>query len=428
MNLRDKLNRLDKSASSIEPDHSTAGENPSWIQDFERELAAKVLQEQNSFIILKENYYPLYDLDTLENLKTHDFRFSKFNHIAPEIESGELNLRKTIFVDLETTGLSGGTGTFAFLVGLGHIELDHIVVRQYLLPDFQYEWLMLKLVENNFIDFDHLITFNGKSFDVPLLQTRFAMNRMESSLDQLQHIDLLHASRRIWKRRLSSCDLQNLEFAILGQSRINDIPGEMIPQLYFEYIRKRNAGILRNVLEHNYRDIVNLALLAIHIGGVVNDPLAVLNDELDILSFSRYLFARKNYSEAKPLLQFLIDNSLNHETQIESMYYYSMLLKKSGETEESGKVFHDLLKLQRHHPEAIIELAKYYEHTEQNYTAALELIQHSLDGMALYEQLEREHPLLKIRDDLLYRRERLLSKNARLENQSDISQKNISEK
>jgi len=428
VNIRDKLNRLDKSEASAEPNIEAVEGNPLWIQDFQRELDTKILQEQNSFIILKENYYPLYDLNTLENLKMHDFRFSKFHHITPEIESGELNLRKTIFIDLETTGLSGGTGTFAFLVGLGHIELDHIVVRQYLLPDFQYEWLMLKLVENNFGDFNHLITFNGKSFDVPLLRTRFVMNRMESSLDQLHHIDLLHASRRIWKRRLSSCDLQNLEFAILGQSRINDIPGEMIPQLYFEYIRKRNAGILRNVLEHNYRDIVNLALLAIHIGGVVNDPLAVLNDELDILSFSRYLFARKNYSEAKPLLQFLIDNSLNHETQIESMYYYSMLLKKSGETEESGKVFHDLLKLQRHHPEAIIELAKYYEHTEQNYTAALELIQHSLDGMALYEQLEREHPLLKIRDDLLYRRERLLSKNARLENQSDISQKNISEK
>ena len=428
MNLRDKLNRLDKSASSREPDHRTAGENPSWIQDFERELAAKVLQEQNSFIILKENYYPLYDLDTLENLKTHDFRFSKFNHIAPEIESGELNLRKTIFVDLETTGLSGGTGTFAFLVGLGHIELDHIVVRQYLLPDFQYEWLMLKLVENNFIDFDHLITFNGKSFDVPLLRTRFVMNRMESCLDQLQHIDLLHASRRLWKRRLTSCDLQNLEFAILGQTRIDDIPGEMIPQLYFEYIRKRNANLLRDVLEHNYHDIVNLVLLAIHIAGVVNDPLAVLDEELDILSFSRYMFDRKNYSEAKPLLRFLMENSTNHQTQIESMYYYSMLLKKSGEMEESGKVFHDLLKLQRNHPEAIIELAKYYEHKEQNYPAALELIQQSLEGMVLYEQLEREHPLLKIRDDLLYRRERLLTKNARSENQSGISQKNLSEK
>jgi len=428
VNLRDKLNRLDKSKSSRAPDQRTVGENPSWIQDFERELAAKVLQDQNSFIILKENYYPLYDLNTLEFLKIHDFQFSNFHHITPEVKSGELNLRKTIFVDLETTGLSGGTGTFAFLVGLGHIELDHIVVRQYLLPDFQYEWLMLKLVENNFIDFDHLITFNGKSFDVPLLRTRFVMNRMESCLDQLQHIDLLHASRRLWKRRLSSCDLQNLEFAILGQSRIDDIPGEMIPQLYFEYIRKRNANLLRDVLEHNYHDIVNLVLLAIHIAGVVNDPLSVLDEETDILSYSRYLFDRKNYIEAKPLLQFLMGHSTNHEIQIESMYYYSMLLKRSGETEESGKVFHDLLKLQKNHPEAIVELAKYYEHKEQNYAAALELIQHSLEGMVLYEQLEREHPLLKIRDDLLYRRERLISKNARLENQSGISQKNISEK
>jgi uncharacterized protein YprB with RNaseH-like and TPR domain len=421
VNIRDKLNRLDKSEASAGSNLKAVEENPLWIQDFQRELDAKILREQNSFIVLKENYYPLYDLKTLENLKMHDFRFSKFHHIAPEVESGELNLRKTIFVDLETTGLSGGTGTFAFLVGVGHIELDHIVARQYLLPDFQYEWLMLKLVENNFGDFSQLITFNGKSFDVPLLRTRFVMNRMESSLDQLQHIDLLHASRRLWKRRLTSCDLQNLEFAILGQTRIDDIPGEMIPQLYFEYIRKRNANLLRHVLEHNYHDIVNLVLLALHIAGVVNDPLAVLDEELDILSFSRFLFDRKNYSEAKPLLQFLIENGLNQETQIESMYYYSMLLKKSGETEESGKVFHDLLKLQRHHPEAIIELAKYYEHKEQNYTAALELIQHSLEGMAIYEQLEREHPLLKIREDLLYRRERLLSKNARSENQSDIS-------
>ncbi|MEJ2049255.1 MAG: ribonuclease H-like domain-containing protein, partial [Calditrichota bacterium] len=281
MNIRDKLNRLDKSEASAGSNLKVVEENPLWVQDFQRELDAKILQEQNSFIVLKENYYPLYDLNTLENLKMHDFRFSKFHHIAPEIESGELNLRKTIFIDLETTGLSGGTGTFAFLVGLGHIELDHVVVRQYLLPDFQYEWLMLKLVENNFGDFSHLITFNGKSFDVPLLRTRFVMNRMESSLDQLQHIDLLHASRRLWKRRLTSCDLQNLEFAILGQTRVNDIPGEMIPQLYFEYIRKRNANLLRDVLEHNYHDIVNLVLLTIHVAGVVNDPLAVLDEELD---------------------------------------------------------------------------------------------------------------------------------------------------
>jgi len=153
------------------------------------------------------------------------------------------------------------------------VELDHIIVRQYVLPDFQHEWLALKHLQNALLGYKYLISFNGKTYDIPLLRNRFILNRMVPNVDDLVHIDILHIARRIWKRRLQTCDLQNLEYAILGRGRLNDIPGALIPQIYFEYIRKREALLLRDVLEHNYHDIVNMIILTIKIGELVQSPL-----------------------------------------------------------------------------------------------------------------------------------------------------------
>lgn len=415
MSIREKLARLDKSGQIDNKKQPDREENPQWIEDFQRELDARVLTEKNSFVILKENYYPLYDIKETNKIGNDDLYFENFHHITAEFTTQNLNLRKTLFIDLETTGLSGGTGTFAFLIGLGHVELDQIVVRQYLLPDFQYEWLMLKFIENNLENFENLVSFNGKSFDIPLLRNRFVLNRMETILDELPHIDILHASRRLWKRRLKTCDLQNLEYVILGQERLHDVPGEMVPQIYFEYIRKRRAEILGGVLEHNYHDIVNMVLLTIHIGQILNHPLTMLNNDLDILSLANYLYQKKFYEDAKPLFEYMNENLQDSELKIESMYHLSMLLKKSGEVNESGKIFQNMLKLERNHPEAIIELAKYYEHKEKNYTGALELIEHSLSNIRLFQQLERENRLSTLKEDLLHRRKRILSKITKLD-------------
>jgi uncharacterized protein YprB with RNaseH-like and TPR domain len=413
MNIKDKLRQLDKSSSSAAQNETVSIYCDDFLQDFENELNVKILHEKNSLIVLKENYYPLYTHPFSAKTRDNGYYLANFHRITLEPAAEELNLSRTAFIDLETTGLSGGTGTYAFLIGLGHIELNQIVVRQYLLPDFQYEWLLLKQVENVLKSFDTIVTFNGKSFDIPLLRNRFILNRMDSILDDLLHIDILHSVRRLWKTRLSSCDLGNVEYAILGQQRLNDIPGEMIPQIYFEYIRKRRVYLLRDVLEHNYYDIANLVLLTIYIGQVVDNPLEILTEEQDIYSLARFYYQNKNYLEAIPLLENLYQKTNKSNLFTDAIFLLSMSYKKLGQHQQSSKFFQQLLRTRRDHTEAIEELAKYYEHREKNYEAALELVNLSIENATILEQLGKYSPVAEIKGSLYYRKKRLERKLAR---------------
>lgn len=410
MSIKDKLSRLDKSALIEKSVLETSDLSEELSLEFEVELDAKLIREKNSYIVVKENFYPLENYPFFQELQQKNFVLKDFHRITLEPAAEELNLRRTLFIDLETTGLSGGAGTYAFLIGLGHIELDHIVVRQYLLPDFQYEWLLLKYIENNLGNFENIISFNGKSFDIPLLRNRFVLNRMDSVLDELMHIDVLYAARRLWKKRVSACDLQNLEYVILGQERQYDVPSEMIPHIYFEFIRKRRAAMLRDVLEHNFYDITNMVLLSLVIGQVVEDPLDRLEEHDDIYSLARFYYHWKFFREALPLLEYLIDSPLDKMLKNDVSFLLSMTHKKMGNFKKSSLLFKRLLKSSKDHPEAIEELAKYYEHREKNYSAALELVEQSIEYTTLLEQLDRESPLLQIKASLQYRHQRLLRK------------------
>ncbi len=411
MSLRDKLERLDKSGQKdASPGFETASAENNWMADFQFEFDARILREQNSFIVLKENYYPLYRDRAFERLREKDFRLQRFHLITNQPAARNFNLRKCLFLDLETTGLAGGTGTYAFLVGVGHIELDHIVVRQYLLPDFQHEWLLLKLLENTLQMAESLVTFNGKSYDVPLIRNRFILNRLETRLDELLHIDLLHAARRVWKRRLPACDLQTLEREILGENRLQDIPGHIIPQIYFEYIRKRQAFLLRDVLEHNFHDIVYLILLTIRLGHLVDEPLNQPVPGEDLLSLARFYFQNKYHREAEPLLNHLLEKTTDELVLKEATYLAAMLHKKLGNFRMSSQLMQQLLSRQKDHPRALEELAKYYEHQEKDYLSALEIVNQGLEFIQLLEQLGRESPLLATKSALVRRRNRLLKK------------------
>jgi uncharacterized protein YprB with RNaseH-like and TPR domain len=409
--IKDKLQRLDRTGST-RPEYSEHENrtNEKWIDEFESEIGASVIREKNSFIVLKENYFPLYKNSIYSESGKLNYILRHFHYISGDSRTRDWNLRKTLFIDLETTGLAGGTGTFAFLVGLGHIELDHIVVRQYLLPDFQYEWLLLKYIENAFVGSEFVASFNGKSFDIPLLRNRFVLNRMDSVLDNLIHVDLLHPARRLWKKRLNSCDLVNLEYAILGEERIGDIPGEMIPQIYFEYIRKKQVILMRDVLEHNYYDIAHLVILALHIGKIISNPLKFCQHEEDLYSLASYYYQHDHLSEALPVLQHLYENTKNLQLKKESMFALSMIHKKNGNIKQSGELFQALISTQQDHAEALEELAKYYEHKEKNYQTALEVIDRGIEYSLFLQQLGRESPLHAIRNDLIYRRNRLLRK------------------
>ncbi len=206
-------------------------------------------------------------LDTFHGeLSLSRFRCRRAGEVA--ILSGEpglsdFDLSRAVFLDTETTGLSGGTGTAAFLIGIGYLDGERFRVRQFFMRDYHEEAALLHGLSAALAPFDRLVTFNGRMFDVPLLETRYRLARARFPLQRISHLDLLHPARRLFKLRLESCRLTALESALLGVRRRGDIPGQEIPWAYFEYVRKRDARAIQKVLEHNRIDIVSLAALSL---------------------------------------------------------------------------------------------------------------------------------------------------------------------
>ena len=195
-----------------------------------------------------------------------DPRFAAFPH------------ERLILLDTETTGLAGGTGTHVFLVGLGFLEYGDdgalaFVVRQYFLRQLREERALLHALGTTLGGYDALVSFNGKSFDWPLLVSRFVLARQRTEVEARAwpHLDLLHPTRRIWKHRLPSCSLGTIEREVLGIDRGPDIPGALIPELYFRFLREGDPGPLRAVLAHNESDIITLLTLLIHLGQLLSE-------------------------------------------------------------------------------------------------------------------------------------------------------------
>jgi uncharacterized protein YprB with RNaseH-like and TPR domain len=167
-----------------------------------------------------------------------------------------------LWLDTETTGLAGGTGTYVFLLGIAYFTDGELVLRQHLLHDIGAERAFVEAVQAEIEPFRACASYNGKSFDLPLLRTRWIMTlRSEITVDE-SHLDLLHPARRLWRDRFGSTGLKQLEESVLDEGRIDDIPGSLIPDAYFHYLRKRDPAIIAPVLEHNARDIMSLVRIA----------------------------------------------------------------------------------------------------------------------------------------------------------------------
>ena len=229
--------------------------------------------------------------------RVHAIDPSTVGILTAEPELDGFDLRRAVFLDTETTGLAGGTGTAAFLIGVGWVEGDRFVVRQYFMRDYHEEAALLHALAEELARFDCLVTFNGKMFDVPLLDARFRLNRGRFPLSGARHLDLLHPARRLWKARLESCRLQSLEAGLMGLRRHGDIPGEEIPQVYFDWVRRRDARMLAKVFEHNRQDIVSLAALAVLACQWVEEGRA--EDPRDVFSLARVLERARLYDRSE---------------------------------------------------------------------------------------------------------------------------------
>src|SRR5437867_10358947 len=212
--------------------------------------------------------------------------------------------KRWAFLDTETTGLAGGTGTYAFLIGVGSIDESGFRVRQFFMRDYGEEPSQLASLSAYLARFDVLITYNGKAYDQPLLETRYRMVRARPPFTRMVHLDLLFGARRLWKLRLDSCRLVDLEHQVLGVERQGDLPGEMIPYYYFEYLRMKQAFRLVPIFHHNAMDILSLACLTAIVPFAFRAPEdAVVRHGADLIGLARWLLQAERGEEALRLFR-----------------------------------------------------------------------------------------------------------------------------
>ncbi len=338
---------------------------------------------------------------------------SEITAVTRNVDHTNINPNGLFFLDTETTGLSGGTGTLAFLVGLGYQTESGFRVDQYLIRDPGEEPSML-LELANFTERSSIIsTFNGKAFDIPLLNARYTINRMQVPFGHLNHLDLLHLARRIWKNRLASRSLQDLEREILNIPRDeNEVPSWMIPEIYFDYLRTGDPTQLAGVMVHNRMDILSLAALMIYIA----DAMRQINLDqysmnlTDLYSMGVIYDDVGMSSEAEKLFTACLgDNAMDTSFLPEICMRLGMIYKKREDWAAAVEVWEKAARFNR--IDAATELAKYYEHHAANYAAASRWTQQARESVANSIMLRyKKNKMLKELDIRSHRLQQLIEK------------------
>ena len=301
------------------------------------------------------------------------------------------------FLDTETTGLAGGTGTYAFLIGVGSIGAEGFRLRQFFMRDYGEERSVLARLAEYLTQFDVLITYNGKAYDQPLLETRFRMARARHPFDRLEHLDLLFGARRLWKLRLESCRLVDLENQILGVERQGDLPGVMIPYLYFDYLRTQTAFRLVPIFHHNAMDILSLACLTAIVPLAFRAPEdTVFRHGADLIGLARWLLQSGRPEDALRLFRRAVDLGLPDNLLFRTLWDVAVTEKRCGRIGAAIDAFQELTGSRNpYRARAFEELAKHYERGERNYELALEMTERSLALGDTEQLLRREQRLRK---------------------------------
>ncbi len=270
-----------------------------------------------------------------------------------------------LFLDTETTGLSGGAGTVAFLVGVGWFRGDTWHLEQYLMRDYNEEADVIRRTAEKMAGHPFLCTFNGVTFDVPLLQSRAVMQRLRLPAAR-GHIDLLHAARRVWRMRLKKCNLKNIEEQILGLTREDDLPGALVPETYFRFLRTRDMSLLEGILEHNAQDIDTLPRLLGILLCAHADPLSLKCGE-DLYSMGRIHERRGLKEEAGKCYR----EAGRHGMAFLSQVRLAELARRQGQFSDAAALYESALK-KRQSVQVHIAVAKIYEHRLKDPGRALE--------------------------------------------------------
>ncbi|HKV05781.1 MAG TPA: ribonuclease H-like domain-containing protein [Candidatus Acidoferrales bacterium] len=291
-----------------------------------------------------------------------DFEPAGLRLFAPGAPIEAEDSRQWLFLDTETTGLAGGTGTYPFLVGIAWWDAGGLEVEQFFMREQSEEHSLLVALAERMAERRVLVTFNGKSFDWPLLETRYRMTRTIQPPAPRAHLDFLHPARNLWRLRLGSVRLAELERHVLGWNRGADVMSELIPQIYFNYLRGGPPEPLVPVFHHNQMDLRGLVGLATRILSLLANPESQGRDALELYGVSRICERRGEAVRAKKLYQRSIAADLPPETGRAARRSLARLAKRDGDFDLARALWEGLAGNSREGFEAYEQLAIYFEH------------------------------------------------------------------
>jgi uncharacterized protein len=286
-----------------------------------------------------------------------------------------------LFLDAETTGLAGGSGTYAFLVGIAWWEDGGLEIEQFFLREYSEERSMLLALRERIAERPVLVTFNGKSFDWPLLETRYRMSQKVLAPSPRAHLDFLHPARSLWRLRLGSVRLSELETHVLGWDRGADLLSGQIPQIYFDYLRGGPPERLVPVLNHNQMDLRGLAALSNRILSLLSDAENLGQDGFELFGVSRICDKRGERTRARKLYEKSIAAVLPTETDRAARRSLARLAKRDGDFELACDLWNGALGNSRQGYEAYEQLAIYYEHKARDPEQALQVVRKAVDEL-----------------------------------------------
>ena len=270
--------------------------------------------------------------------------FASLTILDPALAAAWGQTPRTIFIDLETTGLSGGAGTVAFLVGCGYFDFGAFQVRQFLLTSHSAERALLAAVAEFFEDANLIVTYNGKTFDVPVMETRWLFHRMDPPLEGVPHFDMLHPARRLWRHDEQGCRLSTLERTLFDVRRLGDVPGMEIPSRFFRFVRSGDPCPLEPVLEHNRTDLVSLAAVTARAMKLAREGHDACRDGTEALALGKVFEKVQLTARAEACFR-RAASAADHTVRGEALYRLAVRLRRDRRFEEAAAVWRELLAL-----------------------------------------------------------------------------------
>ena len=341
-------------------------------------LAATPYVHEGEYVLIREVRYPLcwqhghYRLAELFDV----IEMWRQSSAAHPLSSARLAADSLLFFDTETTGLHGGVGNIIFLLGTGRVEGDSVVVRQHFLPAPAAELALYQSFLRTLTGSEHLVTFNGKSFDWPQVKTRHTLIRHQlPQLPRFGHLDLLHGARRLWKDELPSCRLSLIERQKLGIWRTNDVPGQMAPLLYFDYLNGGDPRTIEGVLRHNENDLLSLITLYIHLSRLLlacecKRATAVSAEEL--FAVARWYEGLGDWERAAVRYQAIAESWPGSSHCGRAKVALGHIRKRQKKWQEALSIWEECMREGVYLPEEVyLESAKICEHQLKDYEKAL---------------------------------------------------------